>query len=313
MTAIRHHVPLGTTTVADALARRATVAAARHITVALGTAVLLLASLALVADAPTADAVSSSAGEGPPSAATGERIQELSRAASAAAAAWEDTADRVLDDAVRASVHQAIAHADGLAQGARYRVVWPGERAEDVAAALTRELDEASAALAAQLAELEEAVAAWEAEQARLEAEAEAARQAAAEAAAAAARVHAGAPRAVAGSGVAHVEGIWTSGGQAQIDACRGSVNVGAVASYLGGAFYAAEHWSCGGSAWGGIGVGALVEFPGYGVYRVDGRIGGLSYGADASVLPAGYGAYYQTCIGGSASNMTVWLLNRVG
>jgi hypothetical protein len=118
------------------------------------------------------------------------------------------------------------------------------------------------------------------------------------------------APAAVGG---VHIEGIWTSGGQAEIDACRGAVNVAPVASYLGGAFYAAEHWSCGGSAWGGIGVGALVEFSGYGTYQVAGRIGGLSYGSDASVLPGGYAGYYQTCVGGSSSNMTVWLLTRVG
>lgn len=245
---------------------------------------------------------------------TAPQTHALIGAATEAEAAWEASAERVLDDAVRTELQASITHAEEVAQQARNSVVWPGESIADVAAADAAALTEASGALETQLAQLETAVEAWEAEQARLEAEAEAARQAAAAAAAAAnARGRQSVPRAaVAGLGLAHAEGIWTSGGQAQIDACRGSVNVSGIAGYLGGGFYAAEHWSCGGSAWGGIGVGALVEFPGYGVYQVAGRLGGLSYGANASVLPKGYAGYYQTCIGGSGSNMTVWMLNRV-
>ena len=161
------------------------------------------------------------------------------------------------------------------------------------------------------------AVAAWEAEQARIAAEREAARleaaRLAAEAAARApARVRAAGTTAVVAFGP-HVEGIWTSGGQGEIDACRGSVNVPPVAGYLGASFYAAEHWSCGGRAWSGIGVGAQVAFPGYGLYEVAGRVGGLSYGADASAVPSGYDGYYQTCINGASNNMHVWLLTRIG
>ena len=157
------------------------------------------------------------------------------------------------------------------------------------------------------------AVAAWETEQARIAAAQEAARQAAEAAARAPARVRtAGAVAGAVATGP-YVERIWAAGGQAEIDACRGSVNVSGIAGYLGAAFYAAEHWSCGGRAWSGLGTGSLVSFPGYGLYEVSGRVGGLAYGADASVLPAGYDGYYQTCVSGSASNMTVWLLTRVG
>ncbi|QNO36457.1 hypothetical protein H4J02_07895 [Protaetiibacter sp. SSC-01] len=244
-----------------------------------------------------------------------ERAGALEAELADAAAAHEAADGRVLDDAVRVALTSEIELAHQALVDARSLLVWPEEslRAGLTEAALLL-VEEGEAALVAAQEELATAVAAWEAEQARIAAE-EAARAAAA---AAAAAPHArwvgasrgAAPASVAG-GVAHVEGIWTSGGQGQIDACRGSVNVPQIAGYLGGAFYAAEHWGCGGSAWGRIGAGSLVEFSGYGTYRVAGVVSGLVYGADASAIPRGYAGYYQTCIGGSGSNMAVWLLER--
>src|SRR5690606_35643821 len=58
---------------------------------------------------------------------------------------------------------------------------------------------------------------------------------------------------------------IWTTGGQAQVDARRGAVNFAEIASWLGSSFYAAEHWSSGGNRWQGIGIGSRVTVNGYG------------------------------------------------
>ena len=246
-------------------------------------------------------------------------LDELARATDAARVAWDDSEDRVLEESSRRALEKSIAHAETITAEVKERMIWPLSIDDAVAASTVATITETSDALDADVVAVDDAVEAWTEEQKRLAAEAEARRKAAEAAAAAAASGRSSgssAPRpagAAPSSGVALVEGIWTSGGQAQIDACRGSVNVSAVASYLGGAFYAAEHWACGGSAWGGLGAGALVQFPGFGTYQVAGRVGGLVYGSDASAIPGGYAGYYQTCIGGSSTNMTVWLLTRVG
>lgn len=240
-----------------------------------------------------------------------ERIDGLEAAVVAATAARAAAEGRVLGEAPRATLTARVELAERALGAADAVLVWPDASLRPgVAADAVLSLDEAEGALAVAQEDLATAVEAWEAEQARIAAE-EAARAAAAAAAAAAPRTRVVGPTAAAGSAVAHIEGIWTSGGQAEIDACRGSVNVPVVAGYLGGAFYAAEHWGCGGSAWGRIGTGSLVEFPGYGTFRVAGIVSGLAYGSNASAVPGGYAGYYQTCIGGSSSNMAVWLLQR--
>jgi len=290
----------------------------RHIVLVLAVVAVLIAAFARPIDtraAVTMDVVVSDAATTQQvRASTAAKLSTLEAAVASAQSAWESSDDRVLDEAARTKLQTAITDAQQAVEEVRTGVVWPGTALETAAAAAAATIADAKATLASGVTDVDDAVAAWEAEQARLAAEAEAARRAAA-AAATAAAARAAAPRhsAVAGGAGMHLESIWTSGGQAQLDACRGAVNVSPVASYLGAGFYAAEHWSCGGSAWGGIGTGALVEFAGYGTYQVAGRIGGLSYGVDASVLPGGYAGYYQTCVGGSSSNMTVWLLTRVG
>lgn len=316
MTSIGHHHRWSLGRASERSSHDAGLGGARHVVLGLGAAVLLIAAFAHPLERPatalTAGGSSLSSNDEQLRAEARAELHSFEAAITSAQAVWEDSAGRVLDDAPRQELQGAITRAEGLAHEVRTGVVWPGTTLEQTVAADIARLATATAALTTDVTGVDDAVAAWEAEQARLAAEAQAARQAAA--AAAAARSHVGSARTTAaGATGIHVESIWTSGGQAQIDACRGAVNVSPVASYLGGGFYAAEHWSCGGSAWGGIGTGALVEFAGYGTYQVAGRIGGLSYGSDASVLPGGYAGYYQTCIGGSSTNMTVWLLTRVG
>lgn len=240
-------------------------------------------------------------------------LETLRDGLATAEAALGSSDGKVLDDAVR------VALSDRIEQGTS--TLRSGQLLTAIAApgatpALATGADEQLASadqLQAEVAAVATAVTAWEAEQARIAAEQEAARLAAEAAARAPARIRtAGTATSAIASGP-YIESIWTSGGQAEIDACRGSVNVSGIAGYLGAGFYAAEHWSCGGRAWSGLGTGSLVSFPGFGLYEVSGRVGGLVYGADASVLPGGYDGYYQTCIGGSSSNMSVWLLTRVG
>lgn len=265
-----------------------------------------IASMSAIASAASADSTARDTQD--------HAIAALEEEITEAKAVVDASSGRVLDESVRENLLERIEEGRQAVRAVQLlaAIAAPGtapvQSAIDVAdeRALAERLD-------ADAAVVQQAVAAWEAEQARIAAEQEAARRAA-EAAAAAARAH---PRAsgarVSAAPGPYVEGIWTSGGQAQIDACRGSVNMPDVAGYLGGSFYAAEHWSCGGRTWAGIGTGALVSFPGYGVYQVAGRVGGLPSGSSASSVPSGYDGYYQTCMNGDVNNLTVWLLTRVG
>ncbi|PZQ91480.1 MAG: hypothetical protein DI534_00360 [Leifsonia xyli] len=241
------------------------------------------------------------------------RLDELRSATAAATDELDASEGKVLDETARTGLAQALREADAVVVAAQQQLIWPdGALPAASGEAVYADLADVGASVDAGVTAVTESVDAWTAEQARLAAEEEA-RRAAERAAASRPGVARAAAPAGATGGLAVIESIWTSGGQAEIDACRGSVDMPDIASYLGGGFYAAEHWRCGGSAWGGVGAGAIVQFPGYGVYQVVGRVGGLVYGVDASAVPAGYDGYYQTCIGGSSSNMTVWLLSRVG
>lgn len=237
-------------------------------------------------------------------------LQQRLRSAETVLAASEA---RVRDDSVRIRLDGLIERGEQSVRDAQLVAAFraPGSTADAVRARGAAEQQSLSAEVVAATAAVETAVTEWTAEQARIAAEREAARLAAVAAAAAAAHT-VGARTGPLRPAGAFVESIWTTGGQAQVDACRGSVNFAGIAGYLGAAFYAAEHWSCGGRAWAGLGTGARVDFPGYGSYQIVGQVGGLALGADASMLPAGYDGYYQSCIDGSATNMHVWLLRRV-
>lgn len=169
-----------------------------------------------------------------------------------------------------------------------------------------------------------DAVTAWHAEQARVAA-VKAARAAAAKAAQAArvaaarsAGVYA-AP--VAGSGRAGVapapthtarfnKYVWTSGWQAQIDACRGSVDI--TGHY--GVAVIAEHWSCGGSSFPRAGTVITLSGVRSGTYRVGSVVAVLNANTQGtSNIPRGYGLLYQTCINGSNATMSFTVLTRIG
>jgi len=243
------------------------------------------------------------------------RITALETAIAGAVSALEDSDGRVLDEQVRRDLAADVRSGRGGLRELRLSAELAVPGATEVAAD-TLTADRARVAdLADGTALVVAAVASWQAEQERIAAEQEAARRAA-EAAAAAAAARAQPRSGVAASAAPagpYVESIWTTGGQAEIDACRGSVNMADVAGYLGGTFYAAEHWSCGGRSWAGLGTGALVSFPGYGIYQVAGKVGGLPAGSSAAALPPGYDGYYQTCMNGDVGNLHVWLLTRVG
>ena len=171
-----------------------------------------------------------------------------------------------------------------------------------------------------------DAVTAWHAEQARVAAvtavRAAAAKAAAAQAARAAAVRSAGVYTApVAGSGRAGVapaptntvrfnKYVWTSGWQAQIDACRGAVDI--TGHY--GVAVIAEHWSCGGSSFPRAGTVITLSGVRSGTYRVGSVVAVLNANRQGtSNIPRGYGLLYQTCINGSNATMSFTVLTRIG
>lgn len=161
------------------------------------------------------------------------------------------------------------------------------------AAALKAEREAAAAAKAAAVAK---AAAARVAAQVAAQAAAQAAAAAAAQAQA----------RAAAG----FVTHVWTSGFQAQIDQCRGAVDVTAVYKV----HVIAEHDGCGGNRF-PTAAGSIVTITGLdaGRYRVIGvvaRLNGLVNHAED--IPRGYDLLFQTCVGGF-TDMRFTALSRLG
>jgi hypothetical protein len=98
---------------------------------------------------------------------------------------------------------------------------------------------------------------------------------------------------------------VWTSGFQAQVNACRGGVDL--TAAYH--TRTVAEHWQCGGSSFPER-AGSIVTFTGLdaGTYRVIGVVAVLNaYTAHTRNIPHGYEMLYQTCYGGD-SHHTVFI-----
>jgi hypothetical protein len=109
----------------------------------------------------------------------------------------------------------------------------------------------------------------------------------------------------------APVVAVWTAGWQAQINACRGGVDLSA--RY--GIRAVAEHWQCGGGSF-PTSAGALVSFSGLdaGTYRVIGVVAVLNaYVAKASQLPRGYDLLFQTCRNNDSRTTEFVALQRVG
>ena len=262
----------------------------------------------------------------------------------------KETSRTALQDVIRlengrvAAAEDEIARAGWAADAATSTAgSFSGRPAFVQAAATLRQLTFPAAAdlasvrgnLAGPVKAVTDAVTAWHAEQARIAAEKAAkATAAAAKAAKATAAAHAAAVAAakaarqpgvqvapVAGSGRVAVapaptraarfnKYVWTSGWQAQIDACRGAVDITAHYSVA----VIAEHWSCGGSSF--PGAGSIITLSGvrHGTYRVGKVVAVLNANTQGtSSVPRGYGLLYQTCINGSSATMSFTVLTRIG
>jgi hypothetical protein len=118
------------------------------------------------------------------------------------------------------------------------------------------------------------------------------------------------APRTTTASAV-HTVNVWTAGFQAQINACRGGVDL--TAHY--GVRTVGEAWGCGGASF-PAGRGATVKFTGLdaGTYRVLGVVAVLNaYVASSSQVPRGYQLLFQTCRGNNAHYTEFIALARIG
>ncbi|HEY1531017.1 MAG TPA: hypothetical protein VGF80_09395 [Galbitalea sp.] len=139
----------------------------------------------------------------------------------------------------------------------------------------------------------------------------QAAEAAAAAAAAAKAAAIAAAQAAARAAASGHVVNIWTTGFQAQVNACRGGVDM--TAHY--GMRIVAEHWSCGGSRF-PTAPGSVVTFTGLdaGTYKVIGLVATLdAYTAHTYQVPHNYQMLYQTCRGGNSHYTEFIALTRIG
>jgi hypothetical protein len=146
------------------------------------------------------------------------------------------------------------------------------------------------------------------AEQAKEQAQQQAA---AAAAAAAATAARAAAARAAAAAAATATLNVWTAGFQAQINACRGGVDV--TAHY--GTATVAQHWGCGGSSF-PTAAGAVVRFTGLdaGTYRVIGVVAVLNaYVAKTNQLPRGYDMLFQTCRNNDSHTTEFIGLQKIG
>lgn len=103
---------------------------------------------------------------------------------------------------------------------------------------------------------------------------------------------------------------VWTAGWTAELDACRGSVDLSA--HY--GIAAIAEHWSCGGKDFPDE-PGTLITLTGVhaGTYRVEGIVKMLDQRvATIEDLPKGHELVYQTCQDGQPSTMSLTALSRI-
>ena len=104
---------------------------------------------------------------------------------------------------------------------------------------------------------------------------------------------------------------VWTAGWQAEINACRGGVDI--TAHY--GQPTIAEHWSCGGSSFPTT-AGTIVTITGLdaGTYRVAGVVAVLNaYTSHTNDIPAGYSLLFQTCRNGDSHYTQFVGLQKIG
>lgn len=228
---------------------------------------------------------------------------ELRVARDAARVAFDDSAGTVLDESARDALAAVLDESSLREADVREELAAAAERldraraADPSAVALGAPLREAATALSAQefpdLERLSESVAAlddplgalavavdaWHAEQERILRE-------------------------------RYTNHVWTAGWVAELDACRGSVDLSA--QYGIGAI--AEHWSCGGKDFPDD-PGTIITLSGVhaGTYRVEGIVKMLDQRtATTSDLPRGYDLVYQTCQNGQPSTMSITALTRL-
>ena len=104
---------------------------------------------------------------------------------------------------------------------------------------------------------------------------------------------------------------VWTAGWQAQINACRGAVDI--TAHYRTPTV--AQHWGCGGSSFPTT-AGTIVRFAGLdaGTYRVLGIAAVLNaYTAKTNQLPRGYDMLFQTCRDNNSHTTEFVALQKIG
>lgn len=145
--------------------------------------------------------------------------------------------------------------------------------------------------------------------QAAAEAQAAAAAAAAAQAAAAQAAARARTARAV--PSTSRGVNVWTAGWQAEINACRGGVDI--TSHYA--VPTVAQHWGCGGSSF-PTAAGSVVQFTGLdaGTYRILGVVAVLdAYTAKTSQLPRGYDLLFQTCRNNNSHTTEFVALQKIG
>jgi hypothetical protein len=211
----------------------------------------------------------------------------------------DESEGRVLDEAPRLALAQAIDVADHRVAGVEREIVESVAAADrqpqtavllagfplrqSVSALDTFSLNDAGelasveTALAPPVRALTEAVAAWEAEQ----------------------RSH------------RYTKDVYAAGWYPELDACLGSVDL----SQRYGVPTIAEHWSCGGREF-PVDPGTVIELTGLhaGTYRVEGIVAMLNQAtATTADLPRGYDLLYQTCQNGQSSTMSMTGLTKLG
>lgn len=103
---------------------------------------------------------------------------------------------------------------------------------------------------------------------------------------------------------------VWTSGGQDEIDDCKGAVDL----TKLYGVPTIAEHDRCGGDDFPKT-AGSIIRLTGKdaGTYRVEGVVAHLNGKKNTSAdIPRGYDLIFQTCDTGFA-NMSFTALTKLG
>jgi hypothetical protein len=212
----------------------------------------------------------------------------------------------------RAAILAAILVAATLAVFVLNSTGLPSRAAASVVRPLAASSDSTSSAVAAVPSDraLILAAAGERAAQAKA-AQVRAAQAATAAAAASAARQAAARAAALRATEASTTLNVWTAGFQAQINACRGGVDV--TAHY--GTATVAEHWGCGGSSL-PTSAGAIIHLTGLdaGTYRVTGVVAVLNaYTAHTNQIPRGYQLLLQTCRDNDSHTTEFIGLQRVG